>query len=214
MKRHQEENPSNARVFINYDDKKNPVKFEYPSRSSAFSICFRCILCYWMIVSGVFTGASFILASVFPKLYENKFIYYLGFGGMISYVWIFVFMFIPSLLITSLFVSNKWLLKKMPSINMNLALFPSNGYYYAKVEAKDMKDNKFEIPLFDNIFMDYDLYGDFKNIQKVNITEYDFKKKWKNILGKLKERQQDGNWKVEFIFKQKPEKGYMEIRFK
>jgi len=36
----QEINPSDARIYINHRDKENPVTFEYPSKKSAFKICY------------------------------------------------------------------------------------------------------------------------------------------------------------------------------
>lgn len=86
---------------------------------------------------------------------------------------------------------------------------------YGVIRKRKLTSRKFEIPIFDNTFLDYKLSGEFKKyIHFVKIEEHEFEYEWKRNgkKGKKVEMQTD-YWKATFEFDKIPKKGLMEIKF-
>jgi hypothetical protein len=80
--------------------------------------------------------------------------------------------------------------------------------YLAIFFPKDVKNNKIEIPMFQNIFLDYDASEDFsKYLESIEIKEHPFNI-IRRINNKLKKKTKlfpnEWLWKAEFKFSKKP----------
>ncbi|KKM90154.1 hypothetical protein LCGC14_1241520 [marine sediment metagenome] len=212
----QERNPSNARVFIDYRNKDNPVRFEYPNKKSPFNIVFDSSLGLWFKINIFFiipNALLFAFYSLFILQRTSE-----ATGGFDSSILIGVLIgaihvFLLPLFTTLIIINNKKLLSYMPSINMWNVSLTSPKYNYKKITKLDSKT--LEIPIFDNIFLDYKATKEFsKYLQEVKITEHDFKTLEINRLtGRKKFEQQDDMWKAKFIFSKIPKTGFLEVKF-
>ncbi len=211
----QEENPSNARVFIDYRNKENPVRFEYPNKKSPLGIVFTSFLSLWFIINLFFIIPNAILLGG-HQIYLLK-----GVSGVTDEVsnitlrfgLLFVhFLFLP-LFITLIVLNNKKLLSYMPVINMWQTSLSSPSYYYKKITKLNSKT--FEIPIFNNIFLDYKATKQFsKYLQEVKIIEHNFKTlRINRLTGRKKFEQQDDMWNAKFVFSEIPRTGFLEVKF-
>jgi hypothetical protein len=106
-----------------------------------------------------------------------------------------------------------WGKKHFPEINKSLR----NKHYLAIF--KEVPRNKIiELPLFSNIYMDYETEDDFdKYLQEVEIKEHDFKviKRKKKLFKKVSEEYVPNVylWKAVFKFSKRPKNGYLVIRW-
>ncbi|MEK6879886.1 MAG: hypothetical protein AABY22_09780 [Nanoarchaeota archaeon] len=205
---YQELNPSFARIFINKKDKKNPVTISYPAKREAFealsAMWFNIIFSYRKTLLAL----SFVLMLIITSLiYYGLYIFAIGLSlGMMIVFWL------SPLILVFITLHNKKLYMKMPDIYAEAMIRKENEYMYVKRTKLDKKT--FEIPIFDNIFLDYKMKGEFKNYFKtVSIEEHDLyyatfdkKHKRKGII-------QTDYWKCIFTFIRIPKKGYMEVRF-
>jgi archaellum component FlaF (FlaF/FlaG flagellin family) len=107
----------------------------------------------------------------------------------------------------------KWYQKFIPEWNKKL----SGGGYYKTIKSGEVPANKIiELPLFKNIYLDYNTKGEFaKYLERVEIREHPFctgifKK------GKLKKKKGDNYmlWYAKFYFKEIPKNGEMMIMWK
>jgi len=203
MEEHRLENPSNARIFINYNKKKK-VRFEYPCKKSKFSQTFHCVT---RIITSRILGLSVIcfltLITIGFLIRDIRVI----FPGLII-LGIFLIFVITSPFISLILYRCKWFVKRIPEINKRL----EGEYYYKKVEKLDKPE--FEIEYFDNIFLDYRAKGEFgKYLKRVEITEYPFDIiKIGRFRKSLKERQ-DFIWRAKFYFSQIPKTGCLEVKY-
>lgn len=204
-------NPSDSKVFINYKNKKNPVSFEYPNKSSAFKVVFSS---FFNILLHVFLImiVPFFIISILLQAYKIN-------NNLINLI---LTVFLPSFLGISLLllflfslciVCNKKLLKKMPKINHFLAKIYSPSHQY--VYIRKLKEKIFVIPLFENIYMEYILSGDFKKyIKTFKIIEYDFYYRKRNLITRrLSKRKQLSDWFAKFEFSRIPQSGTLKIEF-
>lgn len=116
-------------------------------------------------------------------------------------------------IIALIFLRSERLMKLMPDINLWLSRITGRGYYFKKIKKLD--SNVFEIPVFDNVFLDYKLTKDFKRqIQRVEIIEHDYWHQKMGLFGrkKGKEKQTD-YWSAKFHFKEIPRTGYLEVKY-
>jgi hypothetical protein len=90
--------------------------------------------------------------------------------------------------------------------------------YSAEFTPEDIIDNKVELPLFKNMYLDYEATGDCSaQLIKISIIEHPFsklvKRKGHYMYKKEKKKPQVYLWKAIFEFKEKPKDGKLEIRF-
>jgi len=90
---------------------------------------------------------------------------------------------------------------------------PFGGLKYMKFEAKDVKGDYVEVPLFQNVVLKYNAKGDFsKHLDWMEIEEYKFQY-LKGSKLKNKERN-EWMWYCRFYLKEKPKNGSLEVWFK
>lgn len=106
---------------------------------------------------------------------------------------------------------NRWI----PEINKKMT-----SARYSATFNKCSEDKVIEIPLFHNVFLDYDAKGEFsKYLQRVEVREHPFAMlSTKSIFGrrqkqKYKKKKNIFLWKARFIFKEVPKKGQLEVRW-
>lgn len=199
MVTHKEKTTANARINIRYNDGSPEVKFSYPKKDKGKSD---------IITVGMYT---FILA-MFSSLLQSA--YYEGFRGVeypaglttslvtIFYILIFWIIYIPTL---GIIIRDNY--------GLFIARMHKNGkHYYAKF--KEVPRNKIiEIPLFENIFMDYHTKGEFSDyLEEIDIREHPFRIVSRKRKGqKRKLLPNDELWKAEFKFKRIPKEGGLEV---
>lgn len=243
-KKFQKLNPSNSRIFINLNDKKNPVSFEYPRIEHAFKIVFPTFLGLWIIfllISAVITGLIFFGSAFLfnnpvevditgesseshistendnlPKSVTINLQPNLDIGRVIWVVMILLsvlsFIFIPPIGITLITIKSNYLLSKIPEFYRRIETVINRGHYYIK--KKKLKSNIFEIPILDNIFLDFKVKGDFKKqLSKVEILEHNLYTKKVNLFGKKKKFKQTDSWYAKFYFNNIPKNGYLEVDY-
>lgn len=98
-----------------------------------------------------------------------------------------------------------------PEINKKM----SNARYYTKIDSVS-KDKTIELPLFNNVYLDYRAKEEFgKYLERVEIREHPFDKIIRKGKGRKRYRgRKKGQvylWKATFYFKQIPKKGYLEM---
>lgn len=206
MKKYQLENPNNCRVKIEFNKKNNPVTFEYVGTDSAFNLCFR----FWrrfMFFNGLLIFV-FIFGIIMGILWEHRQDpkYAILWFVMLLLYWIIAYG-IPGVL--ALIFSNTRLIKTMPYL-WNLG----RTKFYADFKPEDIKDNKIEIPLYSNVFLQYEMSEDFsKYIDKIDIVEHPFniivRKGWK----KRELKRNEFLWKATFYFNGKIKKGLLKTEF-
>ena len=197
-KQYRKLNPSNARIDIDYE--KDNVDIEYVHNKSAFSVCHQTFSSFWTIPNVFILSAFYIL-----YILSN---YYAGILEAIIILSIIAIWIISIPLILALaFSKNEKLLKMMPNINYKLSFCKP---IIAEFTPNDVDDLKCEIPLFENIGLDYNATEEFsKYLIKVKIVEHGF-----NDLIKGKRILNPYYWKAIFYFKKAPLTGKLLVRFK
>jgi hypothetical protein len=106
---------------------------------------------------------------------------------------------------------NRWI----PEVNKKMT-----SARYSAIFKKCPEDKVIEIPLFHNVFLDYDTQGEFsKYLQRVEIREHPFAMlAKKSVFGrrqkqKYKKKKNIFLWKAIFIFKEVPKRGQLEVRW-
>lgn len=102
----------------------------------------------------------------------------------------------------------------MPIINYVMVsqgffIFNSQEFFIARSKG-NLKSTKFEIPLFDNIYLDFQTTFDYaKYLKTIEVVEIPFlyQRKGKEI------KKSDTEWKAIFTFKKIPKKGEIEVLF-
>ncbi len=222
VEKYQKLNPSDARIFIDYKNKKKPVRFEYPAKQSPFKIVFLSLMGIWfqinlffIIPNVIILFMAFSIASSPPTECVVHQAVSLKDSILPTIAAIFHAFFLP-LVSTLIIIKNEKLLSYMPKINVWGQYLFDRSFKYKKVTKVDSKT--FEIPVFDNVFLDYKATKDFsKYLEKVSIVEHDFKEctisKLTGKIKKSKKRQVD-LWKAKFTFSKIPKKGYLEIKYR
>jgi len=208
MEKYQSLNPSNSRVFINYKDKKKPVKFEYPNKKSSFKVCFGTFLGLWVLFNLFFIVPNAIAIYLIRGISS-------GFGTVVSFREILVigglllhFFFTP-LVLAKVFSLSPTLLSLMPEINKKLN---SRTTYYK--EVRKIKSRVFEIPTFGNVFLDFEATGEFSGfLDRLEIKEHDFKIYKRRPFRKDKYINNDEVWFAQFHFSKIPKTGRLKIWF-
>lgn len=200
--KYQLDDPNNARVFINYKDKKNPIKFEYVGNRHSFTILFITIYTLWFF-NGIFliVAPTIVLLSYLLKD-ANTLI------AIANVLFTFELLFVIPIFVVFIFYHNPKLMRLIPNIWF---MMPGSPLYVKTIKPEDIKNNKFEIPLFKNIGLNYVAKKEFsKYLERVEIVEHEFKA-FKN---RRKQIPQDILWKATFYFSKKPKTGELKIEFK
>ena len=121
-----------------------------------------------------------------------------------------VLMILNSFWVAKIFKSTKWGNRKYPVFNKLL----SDARFSAEFTPEMVPANNIvEIPLFKNIYMDYEATDDFsEHLQKISIVEHPFNR----LIKKGKKIEKKVNvylWKVIFEFKDKPNTGFLKIKW-
>lgn len=134
-------------------------------------------------------------------------------------VWLLI-VWLNSFWVSKIFTSTKWGNRKFPEINKKL----HDSKYSAEFFPQDFPQtgNTLEIPLFKNMYMDYEATGEFSEyLEKIEIIEHPFKHHIKKGLPFSKKRKhviKKPNiylWKTVFTFKEgcKPQTGSLIMRW-
>lgn len=211
MKRYEGGVPLNARISVDYDH--NKVRFSYPrrmnKRNAMLLAIFELYMIFILIEGFALIGVLIIYVLITTVSSVSTFSM---FGWDLSSVLLtishlIVFSGIPGII--TLYIARKPenLLYWFPKINAKFSEILNRGYYEVIFRKTDNK--KVEIPLFSNVILKYNAFGDFsKYLSKVKIREHPFNKR---IRGK-KHRTQN-LWKATFTFKRECKTGYLKIMF-
>jgi len=131
-------------------------------------------------------------------------------------------LFINAFWISKLMINTKWGNRYYPELNKKM----HDAHYSAEFTAANFPVDKniIEIPLFKNMYMDYDATGDFaEQLIKVSIIEHPFNRLVKKGLPRLFRKKDDSKniikktnvylWKCVLEFKDKPKDGQLVLRW-
>lgn len=147
-----------------------------------------------------------------PYFYEKQNIFFVF---LIVFLMLFSFVFIAILdtILVKIALKNNWIKKKIPSINKVLG-----GRGYMKTFNQIPKSKVIELPLFKNIYLDYNATEDFsKYLQRVEIREHEFDYVQRSRSKKIKNKKKNIYlWNAKFYFSQSPKncKGGLELFWK
>ena len=191
MEEYNGSSPMNSRISIDYSPSKPKVKFSFPDKNKQVSMSMlKFIMPFFILIN--FPTYFIVYFEVIPSKIIN----------ILLLLQIFL---VPILL--SIIFNNKFK-KIFPDIMAFLAkkkivIFNTSDVY------KHEKGYYCEIPLFENILLDYVATRDFsKQLKFFEIMEYNFK-----YLEETKEVNED-IWYARFYFKNKPLDGKLEVTFK
>ena len=224
--------PLNARVIVDYT-KEQKVAFSYPIKWSyqkaVWKMAYPTVVSWWSslhilpfvyILPFIFVvGLPFILIRMIFFPYSTTStttrhfdFFHLGLPGSIGF---FYLLGIPAI-ITFILSRDKEKLSKY---------IPKMGYFVAKtlsstkeiiVEPNKIHEDKFIIPAFKNIFLNYKCTKDFnKYLKKIEVLEIPFNFKIRRFfLPFLKKKERNSFvFRAVFYFSQQPQEGNMEIEF-
>lgn len=214
-------NPSNSRIYIDVKNKK--VGFSYPNKKSEFYIVLSFFINLIGFVFLIFLVVNIPLFFLYillqpvssSNISHNNSFYIIPPLFFIFSEFIYIFLNL-TLLPTFIFLSSDKLMSKMPELNRKFAIFTGSKKKYIKLF--ELNSKIYEIPIFDNVFMEYKVAKDFqKYLDNIEIIEHDFHfleepNIFQQLLGfKKKKIRNDSDWKVRFIFNKIPRKGWLEV---
>lgn len=155
-----------------------------------------------------------------PYFYDkiNSFRYYLPviLEGISLFALFIILTILNSYWIAKLFTDTSWGNKKFPELNKKL----HDKRYSAEFFPEDFPQNgnTIEIPLFKNMYMDYEATEDFsKYLEKISIIEHPFNRFIKKGIFRKKELKEKNIslWKTVFQFKEgiRPKTGRLILRW-
>lgn len=198
---------SNARITISYKGKKPNIRFGYPlpkdKRRGMSEYIWMNALIYTLYFAffGTIIG-YFIVQKVLLIVPSENSVYY-SFSA--NYLIVFMFLIYK-------FKNNA------PKISIWKTMV-HNGAFYSKKFTKCSDSKILEIPLFNNVMLDYIAKGDFSRyLNRLEIREHPFKchkiKGW--MVGKqnIETLPQEYLWNAKFYFNAVPKKGSLEVFWK
>ena len=125
---------------------------------------------------------------------------------------VLAFFFGPPLVLTAILVCDKQLASRLTPW-MNYKVSELGGDLFETVaKPRDIVNNKFIIPNYSNVFLQYQASGEFsKYLQRVEILEFPLKCR---AYSKFKKKKFDVNeytWSAVFHFEQQPKEGKMNV---
>jgi len=129
------------------------------------------------------------------------------------------FLFLPLLLffivnhyLTNYLVKQKWYQKWLPKHNADGWIKGRKKKKYVNFKPEDVENNMVEIPMFNNVELDYKAYGDFsEKLLRISIREHQYNYYKNGKVGKKKIEL--FKWYARFYFKDKPKTGNIEVIF-
>lgn len=220
MKRYQRLNPSYARIKI--DPKAKTASFTYPLKSTTFEMLLIGFFQIWIRIFFVFMSVNVALFLMYGIGYYAShgtpvsassgptdgtvIIVLVILGSLIGLI------ILPPIITSLIFMWNENLLRIYPEIYTRFCKF-LDGYKYIRI--RKLKSKVYEVPWFDNTFMDVTVTGEFKKyFIDFKIDNHRFKntiKHWRT--GKTKSEECLDYWYAVFTFSKIPQKGYLEIEF-
>jgi len=201
--------PLNARINIDYRGEK--VGFAYPNKEESgkkrihFSLILSPFIGWWVekLTKYVFLPLAILGVFNLDMGLVGKVALFLTWGWGVGGFFISVFG-IPA--IAAMYVTlnyhkySKW----FPKFNME-----RQGGVWTKTFTS-LESDTFELPLFDNVYLKYELVGEFAQfIDEVDVREHDFTYVDKDNH----ESPNELLWKASFKFSQPPKKGRMTVDF-
>jgi len=168
-----------------------------------------------------------ILATCTDKAINNSLLTYTGVlhhenfgrfdGSKRSLLFLVFYFLIPwfflSLVIKVVFGEN--IRRDFPTYQIKIDRITRQEHFSRIFKPKDFEDNKeLEIPLFTNIFLDYEATKEFsKYLKRIKIEEHPFVC---NVFKgkKLTKKKNDGLWRARFIFSEIPKTGKLEVKWR
>ena len=194
--KYQIENPNYSKIFIDYENNEEPVKFEVVSDKSYYSLTCSTLYHLW-----IFKGGFLIIAPTMLAL-MHLFAEFNIIPSLLMSVWILFPMIIALPLSRS-----KSFIKLIPFLNFDL--FKSD-HFLVKFEPHHVRNKQIEIPLFKNIGLDYKAEKEFsKYLKTFKIVPHEF-----NRMFDRKVRGNDKLWKAIWSFSEVPKTGELFVRFK
>lgn len=212
MEKYQEINPSNSRIIIDYKRQKPKVKFIYVNKKPPIHTVRAVFYMLWLYVFIIIFAFVILNISVYKIIYTDltKEISIDKISLQFAYIFLLL-MYVPPLVLTCFFHRNKRFLRLLPKINKILNC--GSSYYFKKIDRIDKKI--FELPIFQNVFLEYSATKDFsKYLKKAEIVEHDVDFYHKSSFSKkMKKEKNDFYWKARFTFEKIPKNGELKIWF-
>jgi hypothetical protein len=213
--KYQEINPSNSRISVIYPTKDNKldkpnVGFSYVNKKPAIYTLLHVFLSIWMKV--IMLVLLIIIINIILFICIDRDLFFIEDFSLIKFLYsFFLLIAVPPIFLAIAFHNNENILKMLPKINKILAT--KNSFYYKKITKINKKS--FEIPLFENVFLNYEATGDFSRyLKEFKIIEHDFDYcEKKMIIGKIVKEKNQYLWKALFKFHKIPKKGELKIYF-
>lgn len=199
MRKYQLENPSNARIFIDFKNKENPVSFSYPNKLNSFKMALYLFLPVWFKLWILIIMPIFLLAIL------------LGMRDIASVTLVlFATPLVPPLILSFIFSHNKKLILTLPKLNKFVSSSDLKRVVICSLDSK-----VYELPIFENVFLEYKATEEFgKYLCKIEVVEHNFHYLRKGLFSrKITKEQNDSYWKARFIFSRIPKKGELQLEF-
>ena len=227
--------PANARVLVDYTKPpQDRVKFSYPERMSykkalwrfgygsfrnlvsTILFLFAIYLVEFIIVFTITINVIKFIETPNPIIVSHSTAQSpIGLLFWISLA-VFIIYGIPALLTWYYGRDKEKLSSILPKMNYQISLIW--GLFrkkYIRIAPKDIQGNKFILPHYSNVFLDYNAIGQMSNkLKKVYVLEYPYNYYIKRPNGKLsKKKVNHYDFMAIFEFKSKPKNGYIDIEW-
>lgn len=214
--------PLNARVLIDYENGKQ-VKFSYPcEKDNVFSKRLDRVFMTFFSIWGFYTVVVFFVFLFFSFglmiMSSGGFSIPMQFHYLLDMEWLVGFFFfllfsiiIPLSISFYITLDYKKFSKIFPKLNYSFYNFLKKEKLRTRVT--ELTEPFFEIPFFENIYLNYRCSGEFADfLKRVEVTEHDFKIVRK-VHGKEVLEPQDWCWRARFYFSQTPKTGELVADF-
>jgi hypothetical protein len=227
--------PANARVLVDYTKPpQDRVKFSYPERMSykkalwrfgysSFQNLINTILLLFAIYLIEFIVVFVITTSIITFIENPSLIGAshstapLPIGILLIFgLAVFILYGIPALLTWYYGRDKEKLASILPKMNYQTSLIGRLfRNKYIRITPKDIQGNKFILPHYSNVFLDYNAVGQMSTkLKKVQVLEYPYNYYIKKPNGKLSKKEVNHfDFMAIFEFKSKPKKGYIDVEW-
>ena len=227
--------PANARVLVDYTKPpQDRVKFSYPERMSykkalwrfgysSFQNLINTILLLFAIYLIEFIVVFVITTSIITFIENPSLIGAshstapLPIGILLIFgLAVFILYGIPALLTWYYGRDKEKLASILPKMNYQTSLIGRLfRNKYIRITPNDIQGNKFILPHYSNVFLDYNAVGQMSTkLKKVQVLEYPYNYYIKKPNGKLSKKEVNHfDFMAIFEFKSKPKKGYIDVEW-
>lgn len=188
---------NNARITISYKGKKPNIEFGYPVKAKRSIEVY--ILSYLWHLNLIGTGIGFLIMYSIQDFNPIIILIALGIN------------FIVLRLTLGIWIKRRF---------QNLAIWETmvlGGAFYSKRWIEVPKSKIIEIPLFNNIKLDYAAKGEFsKHLDRLEIREHPFKAHEVRFFSgkRIRRNAQQYLWNAKFYFNEVPKNGSLEVFWK